>query len=158
MRYLGNRFKVFLRFVSFYASDAYITVPVLSAFVSKLVVFAWSRRQGAEFLVCCQPSMNLFFTRNFRILVAGFLDDSSLHGVIGDLTAKLGSSPKILEEATLNDVRPERLLRQFLHPRDPGDFLDLSVMLLPHVPNLYLFIARRRNVPSLEPRLSTLRR
>lgn len=102
--------------------------------------------------------MNLFQTRNFRNLVAGFLDDSSLHSVIGDLTGKLGSSAKTLDENTSNEREPERLLRQFLHPRDPSDFLDLSVMLLPHVPNLYLFIARRRNVPAQEPRLSALRR
>lgn len=96
------------------------------------------RRHQVEFLVCCYPSMKTYHTQQFRESVSEFLDDYSLHSVIGDLTIQLSNGGVESEHSP-------RLVRQFLHAFHPHVMLDLQAMQLNHVPDLYLFIARRRN-------------
>ena len=94
-----------------------------------------------EFLVCSQPTMSQFETKGFRDIVSQFLDDFSLHSLIGDMTSTLAYSSGTLKE---DENKSKMLLQHFLHPFESSISLDLAAMVLPHVPHLFLFVARRR--------------
>ena len=86
--------------------------------------------------------MSQHHTKRFYKTVSEFLDDYSLHSVIGDLTTQLTNN-------TDGSKPLSRLIRQYLHPTDPSAVLDLQVISVPHVPDLSLFVARRRSSEQL---------
>lgn len=86
----------------------------------------------------CRPSLSQFHSTGFRGMVSEFLDDYALHSIIGDLTTQLSSDPIGLQSST-------RHVQRFIHPSTPSVILDLSIVPLSHVPDMWLFIARRKH-------------
>ncbi len=83
--------------------------------------------------------MSQYHTPGFRNTVSEFLDDLSLHSIVCDLTTQSSSGTARLDNS-------RRHLQHFIHPSISSIVLDLSVIPLPHVPDMWLFVARRRHV------------
>eukprot|EP00934_Nitzschia_sp_Nitz4_P006559 Nitzschia sp. Nitz4//scaffold69_size99277//14106//17060//NITZ4_004620-RA/size99277-augustus-gene-0.9-mRNA-1//-1//CDS//3329556676//6549//frame0 len=91
-----------------------------------------------EYLVCCQPSMKLYPTATFRTMIAEFLDDFTLHSMIGEFSVRLMDP-----QGGHHQSRPSQ---RFIHPIHANVVLELTAFNVQNAPNIILFVARRQAV------------
>ena len=95
--------------------------------------------KSVEFLVTCRTSLQFseFQSVGFRQTISEFLEEHSWLRIISELTTPL------VDSTTASDQLMRRV-RQFVHPRVPTVMLELIMIPVPHVTDMWLIIVRRR--------------
>jgi len=95
-------------------------------------------REKVGYMVCCQQSMNRFGNRRFQNSAMEYVEEDTLHRVVGDMHSEL------LVLSTSSKFNGRCLLRRFSHKSNPATELEISASLLRYQPAVTLLVSRIR--------------